>query len=77
MKSGCDGIGGVDHIYRVYISSPQEAYFIGPDRIRVKYDDLTQSQWTAEITAIAAEEKNLVFQWNMLTYLTSILHLFL
>ena len=33
---------------RVYIMWPQEARFIGPCRIRVKYNELTQSQFAME-----------------------------
>ena len=72
VKSGRVRVGGSDH-NRVYIKWPQEACFIGPGRIRVRYDELTQSQWTAGITAIAAEEKIPAVQRNMFTYLASIL----
>ena len=34
---------------------------------------MTQSQWTAGLTTIAAEEPNLVIQKNMLSYLTTLL----
>ena len=64
VKSGRVRLGGSDH-NRVYVQWPQEACFIGPSRIRVKYDELTQSQWTAGITATAAEEKNPAVQRNM------------
>ena len=47
--------------------------FIGPDRKRVRYDELSQGQWTASLTAIAAEEPNVAVQKNMLTYLASLL----
>ena len=72
IKSGRDRIGGSDH-NKVYVKWPQEACFIGPGRIRVIYDELTQSQWTAGITAIAAEENIPAVQRNMFTYLASIL----
>ena len=70
IKSGWDRIGGSDH-NRVYVKWPQEACFIGPGRIRVIYDELTQSQWTAGITAIATEEKIPAVQRNMFTYRAS------
>ena len=72
LKSGRDRVGGSDHS-RIFVKWPQEACFIGPSRIRVRYDELTQPQWTAGITAIAAEEKDPVIQRNMFTYLASIL----
>ena len=49
------------------------AVFIGPDRRRVRYDELTQEQWTAGLTAFAAEEPNVTVQMNMLSYLASLL----
>ena len=72
VKSGRERIGGSDH-NRVYVKWPQEACFIGPSRIRVRYDELTQALWTAGITAIAAKENNPAVQRNMFTYLASIL----
>ena len=42
-------------------------------RIRVRYDELTQAQWTAGITAIVAEENNSVVKKNIFSYLASIL----
>ena len=71
MKILCK-TGGLDH-KRVYIKWPQEACFIGPSRIQVRYDELTQAQWTAGINAIATEENNPVVQRNMFSYLASIL----
>ena len=71
LKSGRDRIGGSDHS-GIFEKWPQEACFIGPGRNRVRYDELTQPQWTAGITAIAAEEKNPVVQRNMFTYMASI-----
>ena len=47
--------------------------FIGPDRKRVRYDELSQAQWTAGLTAIAAEESNVAVQKNMLAYLATLL----
>lgn len=57
----------------IYIRWPKEAVFLGPDRKRVKNDELSQSQWTVGLTAIAAEEKNPIIRGNMLTYLASLL----
>ena len=71
LKSGRERTAGSDH-KRIYVKWPQEACFIGPDWRRVKYDDLTQSQWTAGLTAIAAEEPNPVIQRNMLQYLAAL-----
>ena len=71
LKSGRERTAGSDQ-KRIYVKWPQEACFIGPDRRRVKYNDLTQSQWTAGLTAIAAEEPNPAFQRNMLQYLAAL-----
>ena len=68
--SGRDRVGGADYKL-IYVKWPQKSVFIGPDRKRVKYDELSQGQWTAGLTAIAAEEPNV--QQNMLTYLASLL----
>lgn len=72
LKSGRERVGGSDHKL-IYIRWPQEAVFIGPDRLRVKYDDLSESEWTAGLTAIAAEEPNVTIQMNMIAYLASLL----
>ena len=48
--------------------------FISPDRQPIKYDDLSQSQWTAGLTAIATVERVPVIQRNMLIYLALLLH---
>ena len=72
IKTGRDRVGGADHKL-IYVRWPQEAVFIGPDRKRVRYDELSQEQWTAGLTAIAAEEPNAAVQKNMLAYLASLL----
>lgn len=72
LKSGRERVGGSDHKL-IYVRWPQEAVFIGPDRLRVKYDELSQSEWTAGLTAIAAEEPNVTIQMNMLAYLSALL----
>lgn len=72
IKYGCDRTGEADH-KRVYIKCHQEACFIGPDRRRVRYDELTQSQWTARLTTLTAGEKIPVVQRNMLTCLAFLL----
>lgn len=72
VKSGRERIGGSDHKL-AYIKWPQEAVFIVPVRKRVRYDELSQSQWTAGLTAIAAEEPNSTVQKHMFTYLASLL----
>ena len=61
MKCCRDCIGGSDHS-RIFVKWLHEACFICPSRILVRYDELTQAQWTAGITAIAAEEKNPIVQ---------------
>ena len=72
VKSGCERVGGSEHKL-VYIRWPQEAVFIGPDRKRVRYDELSQGQWMAGLTAFAAEEPNVSVQKNILAYLASLL----
>ena len=47
--------------------------FIGPDRKRVRYGELSQGQWTVGLTAIAAKEPNVSVQKNMLANLASLL----
>ena len=64
-------MGGSDH-NRVYGRWPQEACFIGPSRVWVRYDKLNPAKWNAGITAIAADEKNLAVQRNMFSYLAYI-----
>ena len=46
--------------------------FIGPDRWRVRYDDLNQTPWTAGLIAIAAQERDPLIQRNMFTYLSAL-----
>ena len=72
LKTGRDRLGGADHKL-IYVRWPQEAVFIGPDRERVRYDELSQEQWTAGLTAISAEEPNAAVQKNMLAYLAALL----
>ena len=72
LKTGRDRIGGANHRL-IYVKWPQDDVCIGPDRKRVRYDELSQGQWTAGLTAIAAEEPNVAVQKNMLTYLVSLL----
>ena len=57
----------------VYVCWPQQCVFIGADRRRVKYEELTQSQWTAGLTTMAAQETNPLIQRNMLTFIASLL----
>ena len=45
-----------------------KAVFIGPERWHVRYDDITQSKWTARITTIADEERDQQVQRNMFTH---------
>ena len=68
VKSCHDWVGVADQ-KRVCIRWPPAACFIRLGRIRVRYEELTQSQWTAWITAIAAEEEKSSVPKNMLTYL--------
>lgn len=49
-----------DDSCRTYDRWPQELCFIGPEWCCIKYNDMTHSQWVADVTAIAAEETNLV-----------------
>ena len=71
VKSGRDRVGGAEHKL-IYVRWPQEAIFIGPERRRVRYDDLDQTQWVAGLTAIAAQERDPLVQKNMLTYLAAL-----
>ena len=47
VKSGRERIGGSD-CKRIYIDWFKEAWFISPDKRRVKYDNLRQSQWEVQ-----------------------------
>ena len=71
VKSGRDRTGA-DDSRRVYVKWPQEACFIGPERRRVKYDDLTHPQWVLGLITIASEEVNPRIQSNMFKYLASL-----
>ena len=71
VKSGRDRVGGSDYKL-IYIRWPQEAVFIGPERRCVRYDDLNQTQRTAGLTAIAAQEGDPLVQRNMFTYLSAL-----
>ena len=52
-----DRMGGED--YRMtYVCWPQEACFIGQDRHRVCYDELSHPQWSADIAYIVSTESN-------------------
>ena len=72
LKTGRDRVSGADHRL-IYVRWTQEAVFIGPDRKRVRYDELSQGQWTAGLTALSAEEPNVAVQKNMLAYLAFLL----
>ena len=72
IKSGRDRVGNPEHS-NVYICWPQQCVFIGADRKRVKYEDLTQSQWTAGLTTMAAQETNPQIQRNMFLFIASLL----
>lgn len=71
VKSGRERTGG-DDFRRVYVKWPQEACFVGADRKRVKYDDLSYPQWTAGITTVAATESDPIIQKNMLKYIAAL-----
>ena len=70
IKSGRERIGNPEHS-NVYVCWPQQCVFIGADRRRVKYEDLTQSQWTAGLTTMAAQETNPQIQRNMFLFIAS------
>ena len=72
IKSGRDRVGNPEHS-NVYICWPQQCVFIGADRKRVKYEELTQSQWTAGLTTMAAQETNPQIQRNMFLFIASLL----
>lgn len=71
VRSGRDRTG-VDDSRRIYVKWPQEACYIGADRSRVKYDDLTHPQWISGLITIASEECNPKVQINMFKYLSSL-----
>ena len=63
---------GGDDYRRTYVRWPQEACFIGPDRHRVRYDELSHPQWAAGISSIAANEPDFKVQRNMFQYIAAI-----
>ena len=65
VKSGRDRVGG-DDTNRVYVPWPQEFVYVGPNRQRVKYDELSQAQFTTGLLKIIEEEKNIGIQVNMI-----------
>ena len=71
VKSGRERTGG-DDARRIYVKWPQEACFIGPERKRVRYDELDHPQWVSGIITIASEEQNTQVQSNMFKYLASL-----
>ena len=71
VKSGRERTGG-DDARRIYVKWPQEACFIGPERKRVRYDELDHPQWVSGIITIASEEPNAHIQSNMFKYLASL-----
>ena len=72
IKSGRDRVGNPEHS-NIYVCWPQQCVFIGADRKRVKYEELTQSQWTAGLTTMAAQETNPQIQRNMFLFIASLL----
>ena len=71
VKSERKRVGGAEHKL-IYVRWPQEAVFIGPERWRIRHDDLNQTQWVTELTAIAAQERDPLIQQNMFTYLAAL-----
>lgn len=68
VKYGRDRMGG-DH-KRCYVLWPQEACFIGPDQVCVRYDEWSHPQWSA--AAIAFQETDVHKQQNMIAYMAAI-----
>ena len=64
-------MGGAEHKL-IYVRWPQEAVFICPERRRIRYNDLNQTQLVAGLTAIAAQERVPLIQQNMCTYLAAL-----
>ena len=67
-KSGRERTGN-EGVKRNYVPWPQEFCYIGLERKRVRYDDLTQSQWVAGLTKILGNEKDPSVCSNMSEYL--------
>ena len=72
VKSGRDRVGNPEHA-NIYVCWPQQCVFIGADRKRVRYEDLTHPQWTAGLTTMAAQESNPLIQKNMFSFIASLL----
>jgi len=71
VKSGRDRTGN-EGIAKNYVQWPQELCYIGAERRRVKYDDLTLAQWMLGFTSIITQEENPLHRANMCTYLSNI-----
>ena len=71
VKSGRERTGG-DDARCVYVKWPQEACYIGPEKKRVRFDELTHPQWVSGLISIASEESNAHIQSNMFKYLASL-----
>lgn len=71
VKSGRDRTGGDDNC-RVYVPWPQEHCYVGPDRKRVRYDDLTQAQFSTGLFKMVDVETNENTKVNMLKFFASL-----
>ena len=67
VKSGRDRIGGNDN-GRIYVPWPQEFVYVGPDRKRVAYDELTQGQFSAGLFGIIEQEQDINVKQNMIKF---------
>ena len=72
VKSGRDRTGGDDNC-RIYVPWPQEHCYVGPNRVRVRYDELTQAQFSTGLLNIIESENDECTRKNM-TKLVASMH---
>ena len=72
IKSGRDRVGHPEHT-NVLVAWPHQFVYVGPDRKMVRYEELTQGQWTAGLTNMASKEEDPLIQRNMFALIASLL----
>ncbi len=56
----------------MYVKWPQKVFYTGAARTRVKYDNLTQSQWASGVTRVLQLETNQLHKTNMGQYMADL-----
>ena len=71
VKAGRETTGGDDN-GRVYVPWPQEFCYVGPTRVRIKFDDLTYPQLASGLLKIIENEPSERVRYNMTMFASSI-----